>query len=121
MQNVLLQALENFEGILIATTNLTGNLDRAYERRFSLRLNFPRPDKHIRASIWKEKLPELTQEEAQLLGERFEISGGEIDNQVRQVLLKKVLNKNDDLYSTLAQSCRETHSFTSKKKVGYGN
>ena len=121
MQNVLLQALENFEGILIATTNLTGNLDRAYERRFSLRLNFPRPDKHIRASIWKEKLPALANEEARLLGERFEISGGEIDNQVRQVLLKKVLNKNNDLYLTLVQSCSESHSFTSKKKVGYGN
>ncbi len=121
MQNVLLQALENFEGILIATTNLTGNLDRAYERRFSLRLNFPRPDKHIRASIWKEKLPALANEEARLLGERFEISGGEIDNQVRQVLLKKVLNKNNDQYLTLVQSCSESHSFTSKKKVGYGN
>lgn len=121
MQNVLLQALENFEGILIATTNLTGNLDRAYERRFSLRLNFPRPDKHIRASIWKEKLPALTHDEARMLGERFEISGGEIDNQVRQVLLKKVLNKNDDLFSTLIQNCRGIHGFTSKKKVGYGN
>ena len=121
MQNVLLQALENFEGILIATTNLTGNLDRAYERRFSFRLNFPRPDKFIRASIWKEKLPSLTYEEARLLGERFEVSGGEIDNQVRQVLLRKVLNKKDDLYSILAQSCRETNGFTSKRKVGYGN
>jgi len=121
MQNVLLQALENFEGILIATTNLTGNLDRAYERRFSLRLNFPRPDKHIRASIWKEKLPDLTHEEARMLGERFEISGGEIDNQVRKVLLKKVLNKKDDLYLTLVQGCRESHGFTTKKKIGYGN
>jgi SpoVK/Ycf46/Vps4 family AAA+-type ATPase len=121
MQNVLLQALENFEGILIATTNLTGNLDRAYERRFSFRLNFPRPDKHIRASIWKEKLPALTYEEARMLGERFEISGGEIDNQVRQVLLRKVLNKKDDLYSILAQSCKEINGFTTKRKVGYGN
>lgn len=120
MQNVLLQALENFEGILIATTNLTGNLDRAYERRFSFRLNFPRPDKHIRASIWKEKLPALTQEEARLLGERFEISGGEIDNQVRQVLLRKVLNKKEDLYATIVQYCNAIPSFVNKRKIGYG-
>lgn len=119
MQNVLLQALENFEGILIATTNLTGNLDRAYERRFSFRLNFPRPDKYIRASIWKEKLPALTYEEARFLGERFEISGGEIDNQVRQVLLQKVLNIEGDLFSALNVSCKAVHSFTKKRKVGF--
>ncbi len=121
MQNVLLQALENFEGILIATTNLTGNLDRAYERRFSFRLDFPRPDKHIRASIWKEKLPALTHDEARMLGERFEISGGEIDNQVRQVLLRKVLNKEEDLHSVLMKSCKEIRKFTVTKKIGYGN
>ena len=119
MQNVLLQALENFEGILIATTNLTGNLDRAYERRFSFRLDFPRPDKHIRASIWKEKLPVLTHDEARMLGEQFEISGGEIDNQVRQVLLRKVLRKDGDLFIALDESCRNAHGFSRKKKVGF--
>ncbi|MRR14540.1 AAA family ATPase, partial [archaeon] len=119
MQNVLLQALENFEGILIATTNLTGNLDRAYERRFTFRLNFPRPDKHIRAAIWKEKLPQLSEEETIQLGERFEISGGEIDNQVRQILLRKVLRKEGDLFSALNESCRNAQGFISKKKVGF--
>lgn len=119
MQNVLLQALENFEGILIATTNLTGNLDRAYERRFSLRLNFPRPDKYIRASIWKEKLPGLTNEEARLLGERFEISGGEIDNHVRQVLVHKVLRKEGDLFATLNEKCKAANRLNPRKTVGF--
>ena len=119
MQNVLLQALENFEGILIATTNLTGNLDRAYERRFSLRQNFPRPDKHIRASIWKEKLPDLTQEEARLLGDSFEISGGEIDNHVRQVLLRKVLRRNRAVFQSLMESCSKIHRLATHKKIGF--
>ena len=119
MQNVLLQALESFEGILIATTNLTGNLDRAYERRFTFRLNFPRPDKHTRAAIWKEKLPQLSDDEAAQLGERFEISGGEIDNQVRQVLLRKVLRREGDLFYSLNESCRNTHGFSSSRKVGF--
>ena len=119
MQNVLLQTPENFEGILIATTNLTGNLDRAYERRFSFRLDFPRPDKSIRSAIWKEKLPDLTHDEARMLGERFEISGGEIDNQVRQVLLREVLRKDGDLFNYLNESCRNMHGFSVKKKVGF--
>ena len=33
-QNIFLQGMETLEGILIATTNLTSNLDSAFERRF---------------------------------------------------------------------------------------
>ena len=43
-QNILLQALENFEGILLATTNLTKNLDKAFERRFTFKIDFPKPE-----------------------------------------------------------------------------
>ena len=31
MQNILLQELEDFKGILMATTNLTSNLDEAFD------------------------------------------------------------------------------------------
>ncbi len=119
IQNVLLQALENFEGILIATTNLTGNLDNAFERRFSFRIDFPKPDKQVRGKIWKDKLPELSEEEAALLGERFDIAGGEIDNQVRQVLLRKVLRRDGTVFQSLLENCRKAKGFVGIKKVGY--
>lgn len=119
MQNIMLQALENFRGILIATTNLTGNLDKAFERRFTYRVNFPNPDSHVRGLIWKNKLPELTDSEAATLGAMFGISGGEIDNQVRQALLRKVLRKKVGLFESLVESCTNTHGFTIKKKVGF--
>ena len=93
IQNIMLQELEIFNGILIATTNLTGNIDKAFERRFLFKINFPKPDKVVRQQIWKSKLPELSEEMAIILGERFELTGGQIDNQVRQLLLKKVLER----------------------------
>lgn len=34
LQNIFLQELEDLEGILIATTNLACNLDKAFDRRF---------------------------------------------------------------------------------------
>src|SRR5690606_10424034 len=40
IQNILLEELENFDGILFATTNLIGNLDSAFERRFLYKINF---------------------------------------------------------------------------------
>jgi hypothetical protein len=119
IQNILLQALEHFEGILIATTNLTGNLDRAFERRFTFKIDFPRPDEHSRQKIWKSKIPELTQGEASALSERFEITGGEIDVQVRQIILQKVLYKKINLFDALVDNCSRDHGFTTKRRVGF--
>lgn len=119
IQNILLQALENFEGILIATTNLTGNLDRAFERRFTFRIEFPKPDQLTRQAIWKSKLPDLSDEESLKLAERFGITGGEIDVQVRQIILKRVLNKKISLFDALVESCGKDHGFSGRKRVGY--
>lgn len=119
IQNILLQALENFEGILIATTNLTCNLDRAFERRFTFRIEFPKPDAGVRKKIWRSRLPELSDEEASRLGEQFGITGGEIEVQVRQVLLSRVLNRKISLYETLAANCSKDHGFTGSRRVGY--
>ena len=119
MQNILLQALENFEGILIATTNLTSNLDKAFERRFTFRINFPRPGSSVRKMIWKNKMPALSEEDAAVIGEKFDITGGEIDVQVRQVILKKILNKKIDLLETLVDCCTKDHGFSGKRKVGF--
>lgn len=38
IQNIILDEMENFDGILIATTNLTNNLDKAFERRFLFKM-----------------------------------------------------------------------------------
>ena len=119
IQNILLQALENFEGILIATTNLTCNLDRAFERRFTFRIEFPKPDAGVRKRIWLSRLPELSDEEASKLGEQFGITGGEIEVQVRQALLSKVLNRKISLYETLTNNCSSDHGFSGRKRVGF--
>jgi SpoVK/Ycf46/Vps4 family AAA+-type ATPase len=119
IQNILLQVLENFEGILMATTNLTKNLDKAFERRFTFKIDFPKPDSIVRKNIWKSKLPELSESEATKLGERFEITGGEIDVQVRQVILKKVLNKKIRLFDVLVDLCSKDHGFLEKRKIGF--
>jgi hypothetical protein len=119
IQNILLQALENFEGILLATTNLTKNLDKAFERRFTFKIDFPKPDSIVRKNIWMSKMPELSESEATALGDKFEITGGEIDVQVRQVILKRILNKKLSLYDAVYDCCRKDHGFSVKKKVGF--
>lgn len=59
IQNIILQEMESLEGIMIATTNLTGNLDKAFERRFLYKVKFEKPTVSARAAIWQTMLKVL--------------------------------------------------------------
>jgi len=51
MQNLFLEGLERFEGILIATTNRRDLLDQAFSRRFTYKWELPNPDTDFRRAI----------------------------------------------------------------------
>lgn len=57
MQNLFLEGLERFAGILVATTNRRDLLDEAFSRRFTYKLELPAPDRSLRMALWKEHLP----------------------------------------------------------------
>lgn len=92
IQNILLEELENFDGIFLATTNLVKNLDLAFERRFLFKVEFNKPDLGIKAKIWKSKLPGLTATECEMLAQRFDFSGGQIDNIVRKNEIYEIIH-----------------------------
>ena len=56
--------METLEGIMIATTNLTTNLDKAFERRFLYKIRFDKPSVESRAKIWQTILPDLSEYDA---------------------------------------------------------
>ncbi len=58
MQNIFLEQIEKFDGILIATTNLLDNIDSAFSRRFNYKIEFLKPDFAQRVAIWNELLPQ---------------------------------------------------------------
>lgn len=74
IQNIILQELESFEGILFATTNLTENLDSAFERRFLFKVEFKSPNSEISEKIWKSKLPELKPTYLKSLASKYQLS-----------------------------------------------
>jgi len=57
MQNIFLEQIENFRGMLIATTNLLENIDKAFSRRFNYKIEFKRPNEKQRVELWKLMLP----------------------------------------------------------------
>ncbi len=128
MQNILLQEIERLDGILIATTNLTQNLDKAFERRFLYKIEFKRPMADVRKHIWMSMFPGLTEQESQTLAQEFDLSGGQIENVVRKSTVDRVLNiaseSNSDwtLLNSLRRYCREETSYGNdgnRRRIGY--
>lgn len=92
MQNIILQELENLEGILIATTNLSGSLDPAFERRFLFKIEFQKPKADVKAKIWKSMFGDhLTEDEAIKLASKYDFSGGQIENIARKRTIDYIL------------------------------
>jgi hypothetical protein len=92
MQNILLEELENFEGIFIATTNLVDNLDKAFDRRFLYKIRFDKPGAQTIAQIWKTKFPEVSKSVLKNLTEKYSISGAQIENIRKKIIVDKILN-----------------------------
>lgn len=107
IQNILLDEMENFEGILIATTNLTQNFDKAFERRFLYKIEFSKPGIETRKLIWKSKIPELSEELATQLSQEFDFSGGQIENVSRKFTIDKVLSRATATYKVISSYCKE--------------
>ena len=106
VQNIILQEMEQLQGILIATTNLECNLDSAFERRFLYKLRFERPDTDVRAKIWQSMIKGLRKNDALTLAERYELSGGQIENVARKHTINDILfGRKQKLVDTLAEYC----------------
>ena len=119
IQNIILQELEKFSGILIATTNLVANFDKAFERRFLYKIRLSKPDISARANIWRTKLPSLPSNDCDILG-KFDFSGGQIDNIVRKFEIVTILNgRNPDLAELIAFCKEELLENTHYTKIGF--
>lgn len=92
IQNIILQEMETLDGILIATTNLTQNLDSAFERRFLYKIKFEKPDATVRKCLWRSTMPSLSEADAQVLATGFDFSGGQIENISRKATINAILH-----------------------------
>lgn len=121
IQNIILQEMETLEGIMIATTNLTTNLDKAFERRFLYKIRFDKPTVNARIAIWQTMLKGLSNEDAQTLASQFNLSGGEIENIARKHSINAILSGNENLdIEELIDICQhERISTNNRTKIGF--
>ena len=121
MQNIILEEMENFDGIMILTTNLETNLDTAFDRRILFKIKLDNPSKTTKEKIWKDKLDFLKEEKD--LGQLtdFNFSGGQIENIRRKVTLDELLYGKLPNIDTIVDFCKkEKLSETSNEhRIGF--
>ncbi|MEG1972552.1 MAG: ATP-binding protein [Oscillospiraceae bacterium] len=54
----LLQKIEEYDGMVILSTNLLYNIDEAFRRRITYMVNFSMPDRELREQMWRSMIPE---------------------------------------------------------------
>lgn len=121
IQNIILQEMETLEGILIATTNLAQNMDKAFERRFLYKIKFEKPTAEARVDMWREMIPRLTEEEAWMLALKYDFSGGQIENIARHYTIGNILHGDrKGIVERLSTYCESEKLETKEiRKIGF--
>lgn len=120
MQNIILQEMESLEGILIATTNLTGNLDSAFDRRFLFKVEFANPGVEAKKNIWHTKLPQLSDDDCAAVAAEFNLSGGQIENVARKCSIEYAISGQTPSLDQVREYCRGEHLNRSRHtRIGY--
>jgi hypothetical protein len=93
----LLQRVEDFNGIVILSTNMKSNIDEAFARRFQNVIHFPVPDAAQREKLWHNSFSVKTTFEKDMdlreIAEKYDLTGGSIINIVRYCSLKSMSRK----------------------------
>ncbi|EAJ9383745.1 ATP-binding protein [Campylobacter upsaliensis] len=125
MQNIFLEQIERFSGVLIATTNFLESLDSAFSRRFDLKIEFKKPDFKDRLKMWEKFLPQNADFEETFELEtlaKYELSGAQILMVVKNTALKTAISK-DGIFTMRAflESIQKEleGSFDKSKIVGF--
>jgi len=119
VQNIILQEMETLEGIMIATTNLTQNLDSAMERRILFKIKFDKPETDVKAQIWRTFLPSLTDEQAKSLALRYDFSGGQIENIKRKSVVDNILSGIEPDFDTICDYCSREKLDCGRTRIGF--
>lgn len=127
MQNIFLEQIEKFQGILIATTNLLENIDKAFSRRFNYKIEFKKPDQAQRLDLWKMMLPKHAPFEEGFAIEKLihhPLTGGQINLIVKNTAYNVAARDNAIfMLSDFEDEIRKEKqgSFDSEKSVGFLN
>lgn len=125
MQNIFLEQIEKFNGIIIATTNLLDSIDKAFSRRFNYKIEFNKPKQEQRKLLWEKLLPPTLPLKSDFNIDKlssFELTGGQIELIIKNTAYK-IASTKTDIFATqdfIDEINRELNSnFDKNIKVGF--
>eukprot|EP01083_Nonionella_stella_P073466 198656_1 len=112
--NILLNAIEQYDDILILATNRPFDLDEAMYRRITLSVEFRAPSVHLREAIWAEHIPKKLKLHSSVdlaqLAMKYELTGGFIKNAVLSALKRSFSRNSEEIileHDDLDAACQE--------------
>jgi len=127
MQNIFLEQIEGFSGVLIATTNLLENIDSAFSRRFNYKVKFEKPNFNQRIELWKKIIPQnapLSKDIDIKELAKHSLTGGQIDLIVKNTAYEVATKQNpiftqEDFIKNIKKELKG--NFDSDKVMGFVN
>lgn len=100
MRSQLLICLERFRGVVIFSTNLVENYDKAFETRVR-HVKFPMPDQKCRQQIWRkhlpQKLPGVKKISVEELAKVDDVCGRDIKNAVIDAAMRVARQRKEEV------------------------
>ena len=120
LKNIFLEGMEELDGILFATTNLTHNLDPAFERRFLFKIKFEKSDIPTQAKVWHLYFPELEENQCHDLAKKFSLSPAQISNVRRKQIIDAILYPEKTMMQSISEIAQyEKLDNDRNSKVGF--
>jgi SpoVK/Ycf46/Vps4 family AAA+-type ATPase len=125
MQNIFLEQIERFNGVLIATTNFIDGIDKAFSRRFDHKIEFKKPTKPQRRLLWQKMLPSEADFEEDFDIEKlidYPLTGAQIELVIKNTAFKVAIKEEsiftmEDFKTVVEKEVKS--NFDSEKTMGF--
>jgi SpoVK/Ycf46/Vps4 family AAA+-type ATPase len=121
VQTILLNELERFNGILICTTNRPDEMDKAFERRFTMHIKISEPNQIVRAQLLKYHFPGIAIDDMLRLSNEYAFTAANLETFKQQKLINSIISKKRaTIENDLALFFQRLNSNGSKQnKIGF--
>lgn len=121
IQTILLNELEQFEGILVATTNRPETFDKAFIRRFHFHIDLQEPSVESKIILLKQMFPHLNSTNYSEFANNFQFTGADLMVIKKKLIIQEIIQENfllDDFIEKELQAMPKNKS-QHNSKIGY--
>ena len=117
--NIILEELNDFEGIMFLCTNSASHIDHAIARRLTFQVHIGHPDQGTQVRIWRHFFPDMSEAEAREMANDTNFSGGQIFAVKKKVRFREILS-GPVVFSDLKGICSSNGRLQKRNPVGFG-